>query len=180
MEWFGPLFGVVIGATIPAVMSWWQMRSQRKRQLQDQLNKDAELLANIQLLLMDFEPVRAFFYLRELIDGVATSDEIERVKPLMATHWEELASRRDEALRQLLVRSSSHVSRDVRKLAKALVHELYNSFIHTQGRMEHFLKYPEQELTMNGALEQHKKTDGIAEEFEAAIQNAAGLKDLRR
>jgi hypothetical protein len=106
MEW-GALVGGLIGAGIPAVLTYLGLRRARQ-------STDAEAFGPALLLLDRLTPDRVAINLRDA--------ETE------ATEWAELELQRDIARERLLVVSAGHPRRRVRELAQETQVKIANAF----------------------------------------------------
>jgi hypothetical protein len=98
--------GGLIGSRIPAVMVFLGWRRERTRSLQERQWQDAEVIADVQLLLHDIDPIR-----RGL--NVNPAPEVEDAQ------WASLNQRRDQVRRRLLALAAGHASAAVRSSAES-------------------------------------------------------------
>jgi hypothetical protein len=89
--------GGLIGSGIPAVMVFLGWRRERTRSLQERQWQDAEIIADVRLLLHDIDPIR-----RGL--NVNPAPGVEDAQ------WASLNQRRDQVRRRLLALAAGHAS----------------------------------------------------------------------
>jgi hypothetical protein len=111
--------GGLIGSGIPAVMVFLGWRRERTRSLQERQWQDAEVIADVRLLLHDIDPIRRGLNVN-LAPGVEDAQ------------WASLNQRRDQVRRRLLALAAGHASATVRSSAEKLEPQLFKAAVQAE------------------------------------------------
>ena len=144
MDW-GALIGGLIGAGIPAILTYQGLRRARQ-------SSDAEAFGPAVLLLDSLHPDRISI-------NVSSDSQVEAVK------WADLAQRNDVARERLLVVSAGHPRRQVRELAKEADIKLANAY-QASGWQAHDLQHHQGDSEWRKtALQRHAEAEAAVRDL---------------
>jgi len=152
--------GGLIGAGIPAVMTMASWRRERARRREDRMSADAEVIADVRLLLHDIDPIR-----RGLNVNPAPGAE--------DAQWASLNQRRDHVRRRLLAIAAGHASAAVRSSAEKLEPELFNAAVQAEWHVADVIKSRDNPEHLGYARERYDSAVAACAELERTIQAAA-------
>ena len=152
--------GGLIGGGIPAVMVFLGWRRERTRSLQEQQWQDAEVIADVRLLLHDIDPIR-----RGL--NVNPAPGVEDAQ------WASLNQRRDQVRRRLLALAAGHASAEVRSSAEKLEPQLFKAAVQAEWHVADVIKHRDNPEHLGYAQECYDSAVAACAELESAIKAAA-------
>jgi len=152
--------GSLIGTGIPAVMTMAGWRRERARRREDRLSTDAEVIADVRLLLHDIDPIR-----RGL--NVNPAPGVEDAQ------WASLNQHRDQVRRRLLALAAGHASAAVRSSAERLEPQLFKAAIQAEHHVADVIKHRDNPEHLGYARECYDSAVAACAELERTVQAAA-------
>lgn len=172
MDW-SSIVSAFVGAAIPSGITLVVLRVDRRaderRRVEERQQRaldrqwlDAEVVADVERLLTDIDPMRR-------------SMNINKAEGAEAKLWADLDVRRDDTIRRLLVLSTGHPEVNVRELAQQLAVELHNSANATRWQVHDMLQDRDNAEWMQTARNEHDRATGTLRELKLAVQTASSL-----
>jgi hypothetical protein len=159
MGWdWGSTVGAFIGAGIPAVMTYFGLRADRRYRLQERQWVDAAVVADVQQLLTEIDPMRRAMNLNP---AEGAEDQL----------WRDLERRRDDVQKRLLVLGTGHPSPHVRDLAQRLAVEVSNATVQSKWVVHDMMRNRENPEQMDTARQHHEAAAATTAELQLAVQN---------
>jgi len=166
MDW-GTVIGAFIGAAIPSSGTLLTLRAERRKQLRERQWMDAEVVADVDSLLHDIDPMRRAMNLNP---AEGAEDAL----------WAGLETRRDDLQRRLLRLGSGHPSQEVREPARRLASEVFNAAVSSRWVVHDMLLGRDSKEQMETAQRDHDHAVGDATDLRRAVESAGSGRRFER
>jgi hypothetical protein len=155
----GAIAGGLIGAGIPAAMTWAGWRRERERRREERQLADAEIIADARKFLLDIDPARR---------GV----NVSKAPGAEDAQWASLNQRRDQVRRRIFFLAAGHPSLAVRSAAKKLDPQLFTASVQAEWHVADVIKGRDTAEHLPYAQERYDKAMAALAELERTVQAA--------
>jgi hypothetical protein len=155
----GAIAGGLIGAGIPAVMTWAGWRHERARRNEERQWTDAEIVADAEHFLFDVDPVRR---------GV----NVNPAPGAEDAFWASLNQRRDDVRTRLMRLAAGHPSITVRSAARRLEPLLFTAAVQARWHVDDVIKGRDTTEHLRSAQESYDKAVKARADLERAVKDA--------
>jgi hypothetical protein len=156
---FGAVAGGLIGAGIPAVMTWLGWRNERARLREERQWADAEIVADARHFLTDVDPVQR-------------GANINTAPGAEDALWASLDQRRGDVQRRLFRLAAGHPSSIVRSAAKRLEPLLVTAAVQSKWQVDDVIKGRNNAQHLQFAQESYDKAMAALADLERKVKDA--------